>query len=163
MKISLPGPGAFMSKASSLFALADVSLSLAVYMIRNKKLELSQSIYIVFIVWFFTNYQRRLTAGRRFPKVRFCVKFCDKCEKAGAMWEGKGTCFVVALLQCKIIKELWWALNSSQFDGSTHYSTRADFHIFKRKGGKISSGVQAAPLSELRRGLGVRIKDFHTK
>jgi hypothetical protein len=24
--------------------------------------------------------------------------------------------------------------------------TRADFHFFKRRGGKISSGVQAAPL-----------------
>jgi hypothetical protein len=41
--------------------------------------------------------------------------------------------------------------------------SRADFHIFKRRGGKISSGVQAAPLSELRQQLGVRVKDFHTK
>jgi hypothetical protein len=28
---------------------------------------------------------------------------------------------------------------------------------------KIASEVQTAPLSELRQGLGVRIKDFHTK
>jgi hypothetical protein len=35
--------------------------------------------------------------------------------------------------------------------------------FFKRRGGKISSGVQAAPLSELRQGLGVRVKDFNTK
>jgi hypothetical protein len=36
------------------------------------------------------------------------------------------------------------------------------FH-FQRRGRKISSGVQSAPLSELRQGLGVRVKDFHTK
>ena len=41
--------------------------------------------------------------------------------------------------------------------------SRADFHIFKRRGGKISSGVQAALLSEIRQGLGVRVNDFHTK
>jgi hypothetical protein len=28
---------------------------------------------------------------------------------------------------------------------------------------KMSSGVQTAPLSELRQGLGVSVKDFHTK
>jgi hypothetical protein len=42
-------------------------------------------------------------------------------------------------------------------------TSRADFHFFKKRGGKIFSGVQAAPLSELRQGLGVRVKDFHTK
>jgi hypothetical protein len=35
--------------------------------------------------------------------------------------------------------------------------------FFKRRGGNIYSGVQAAPLSELRQGLGVRVKDFNTK
>ena len=40
---------------------------------------------------------------------------------------------------------------------------RADFHLFKRRDRKISSGVQTAPLSELRQGLGVWVKDFHTK
>jgi hypothetical protein len=39
---------------------------------------------------------------------------------------------------------------------------RADF-LFKRRGGKVSGGVQAAPLSELWQGLGVRVKYFHTK
>jgi hypothetical protein len=29
--------------------------------------------------------------------------------------------------------------------------------------GTIYSGVQAAPLSELWQGLGIRVKDFHTK
>ena len=37
------------------------------------------------------------------------------------------------------------------------------FIFFKRRGGNISSGVQAASLSELRQGLGVKVKDFHTK
>ena len=32
-----------------------------------------------------------------------------------------------------------------------------------KKYSKISSGVETAPLSELRQGLGVRVKDFHTK
>jgi hypothetical protein len=41
--------------------------------------------------------------------------------------------------------------------------TRADFHLFKRRGRKISGGVQAAPLSELRQGLGVWVKAFETK
>ena len=36
--------------------------------------------------------------------------------------------------------------------------SRADFHIFERRGGKISSGVQAALLSELRQGLGIKAK-----
>ena len=40
---------------------------------------------------------------------------------------------------------------------------RADFHLFKRRGRKISGGVQAAPLSELRQRLGVWVKAFHTK
>ena len=31
---------------------------------------------------------------------------------------------------------------------------RVDFHLFKRRGRDISGGVQAAPLSELRQGLG---------
>ena len=39
----------------------------------------------------------------------------------------------------------------------------ADFHFFRRRGGEISSGVQVAPLRELRQGLGVRVKDFHKK
>ena len=47
--------------------------------------------------------------------------------------------------------------------GKKRSVTRADFQFFERRGGKISSGVQAAPLSELRQGLGVRVKDFHTK
>jgi hypothetical protein len=42
-------------------------------------------------------------------------------------------------------------------------TARVDFHFFKRRGGKISSGVQAAPLSEICQGLGIRVKDFHTK
>jgi hypothetical protein len=37
---------------------------------------------------------------------------------------------------------------------------RADFHFFKRRGGKISSGVQATPLSELWKGLDIRVKDL---
>ena len=46
----------------------------------------------------------------------------------------------------------------------THHSNQRRIFIFlKEGGGKISSGVQAAPLSELRQGLGVRVKDFHTK
>jgi hypothetical protein len=32
--------------------------------------------------------------------------------------------------------------------------SRTDFYLFKRRGRKISGGVQAAPLSELRQGLG---------
>ena len=40
---------------------------------------------------------------------------------------------------------------------------RVDFHFIKRGGGEISCGVQAAPLSELRQGLGIRVKDFHNK
>jgi hypothetical protein len=40
---------------------------------------------------------------------------------------------------------------------------KADFYLFKRRGRKISGGVQAAPLSELRQGLGVWVKAFHTK
>jgi hypothetical protein len=38
--------------------------------------------------------------------------------------------------------------------------SRADLHFFKRRGGKISSGVQAAPLSELRQGLVLGLKTF---
>jgi hypothetical protein len=38
-----------------------------------------------------------------------------------------------------------------------------DFHLCKRRGRQISGGVQAAPLSELRQGLGVWVKAFHTK
>jgi hypothetical protein len=52
------------------------------------------------------------------------------------------------------------------FLSSHHFlaaGSRADFHFFKRRCGKISSGVQAAPLIELWQGLGVRVKDFHTK
>jgi hypothetical protein len=41
--------------------------------------------------------------------------------------------------------------------------SRADFHFCKKRVGKISSGLQAAPLSELWQGLGVRVKDYHTK
>jgi hypothetical protein len=33
------------------------------------------------------------------------------------------------------------------------WQTRANFHFFKRRGGKISSGVQAAPLSKLQQGF----------
>jgi hypothetical protein len=44
-----------------------------------------------------------------------------------------------------------------------HVSSRADFHLFKRRGRNISGGVQATPLSELRQGLGVWVKAFHTK
>jgi hypothetical protein len=41
---------------------------------------------------------------------------------------------------------------------------RADFHLFKRRGRKISGGVQATPLSELQQGLGVWVlKALHTK
>jgi hypothetical protein len=43
------------------------------------------------------------------------------------------------------------------------FKTRADFHLFKRRDRKISGGVQAAPLSKLRQGLGIWIKAFHTK
>jgi hypothetical protein len=39
----------------------------------------------------------------------------------------------------------------------------ADFHLFKRRGRKISGGVQTTPLSELQQGLGVWVKAFHTK
>jgi hypothetical protein len=46
---------------------------------------------------------------------------------------------------------------------STHCKARADFHLCKRRGRKISGGVQAAPLSELRQGLGVWVKAFHKK
>jgi hypothetical protein len=35
------------------------------------------------------------------------------------------------------------------------YETRADFHLFTRRGKKISGGVQTAPLSEVQQGLGV--------
>ena len=31
-----------------------------------------------------------------------------------------------------------------------------DFHLFERKGIKISSGVQAAPLNEFQQGLGLK-------
>ena len=41
--------------------------------------------------------------------------------------------------------------------------SRADFHLFKRRGRKISDEVQAAPLSELQQGLGVWVKAFRTK
>jgi hypothetical protein len=41
--------------------------------------------------------------------------------------------------------------------------SRADFHLFKRRGRKISGGVQTAPLSELWQGLDVWVKAFHTK
>jgi hypothetical protein len=37
------------------------------------------------------------------------------------------------------------------------------FSFFLKEVWKISSEVQAAPLSELRQELGVRVKDFHTK
>jgi hypothetical protein len=40
---------------------------------------------------------------------------------------------------------------------ATTFLTRADFYLFKRRGRKISGGVQAAPLSELWKGLGVWI------
>ena len=40
---------------------------------------------------------------------------------------------------------------------------RADFHLFKRRGRKISGGVQATSLSELQQGLGVWVEAFHTK
>ena len=40
---------------------------------------------------------------------------------------------------------------------------RVGFRFFNRRGGKISSGVQAAPLSKLWQGLGIGVKDFHTK
>jgi hypothetical protein len=43
------------------------------------------------------------------------------------------------------------------------YISRADFHLFKRRGRKISGGVQAAPLSELRQGLAVWVKAFQIK
>jgi hypothetical protein len=40
-------------------------------------------------------------------------------------------------------------------------TSRADFHLFKTRGGKISGGVQAAPLSaELPQGLGVWVKSL---
>jgi hypothetical protein len=41
--------------------------------------------------------------------------------------------------------------------------TREDFHLFKRRGRKISGGVQATPLGELQQGLGVWVEAFHTK
>ena len=37
---------------------------------------------------------------------------------------------------------------------------RADFHLFKRRGRNISGGVQVAPLSDLRQGLGIWVKAF---
>jgi hypothetical protein len=37
------------------------------------------------------------------------------------------------------------------------------FIFFKGVMEKILGGVQTAPLSELWQGLGVRVKDFHTK
>ena len=45
-----------------------------------------------------------------------------------------------------------------------HPHSRADF-LFFFKGGveKTSGGVQAAPLSKLRQGLGIKVKYFHTK
>jgi hypothetical protein len=58
---------------------------------------------------------------------------------------------------CALYHEIIGRLYMSKYQG------RPDFHLFKRRGGKISSGVQAAPLSELRQGLGVRVKDFNTK
>jgi hypothetical protein len=44
-----------------------------------------------------------------------------------------------------------------------HTKARAYFHLFKRRGRKISGGVQAASLSGLRQGLGIGVKAFHTK
>jgi predicted aconitase with swiveling domain len=41
--------------------------------------------------------------------------------------------------------------------GTTRLQGRI-FIFFKRRGGKISSGVQVAPLSKIRKGLGVRVK-----
>jgi hypothetical protein len=41
--------------------------------------------------------------------------------------------------------------------------SRAEFHLFQRRGSTTSDGVQAAPLSELRQGLCVWFKAFHTK
>jgi hypothetical protein len=42
-------------------------------------------------------------------------------------------------------------------------SNKGGFSFFLRRSGKISSGVQATPLSKLWQGLGVWVKDFHTK
>jgi hypothetical protein len=59
--------------------------------------------------------------------------------------------------------EIWEHGNGGQLKSRMNATSRADFHFFKRRGGKISSGVQAAPLSVLRQGLGIQVRDFHTK
>ena len=40
---------------------------------------------------------------------------------------------------------------------------KGGFSFFLKEGRKTSGGVQAAPLSKLRQGLGIKVKDFHTK
>jgi hypothetical protein len=44
-----------------------------------------------------------------------------------------------------------------------HAGQRADFHLFKRRGRKLSGGVQATPLSELQQRFGIWVKAFHAK
>jgi hypothetical protein len=59
----------------------------------------------------------------------------------------------------------WFLLDFKRGAFDFYSDTRADFHFFKGGMEKFLVGatVQAAPLSELRQGLGVRVKDFHTK
>ena len=54
------------------------------------------------------------------------------------------------------------SLYEPELQKSVGMRVKGDFHLFKRRGRKISGGVQATPLSELQQRFGIWVKAFHT-